>query len=93
MADQPGLALVDVGSFWVYGFFRKTQVGSVRPGDRAVITLMTYPDKPLRGVVDSIGWGIHRSDGSTGPDLPPSVSPAFQWICLAQRVRVRVHLE
>jgi multidrug resistance efflux pump len=93
VANQPALALVDMESFWVAGYFRETQVGRVRPGDRAVITLMTYPDQPLQGVVDSIGWGIHQSDGSSGPDLLPDVSPTFQWIRLAQRVPVRVHLE
>jgi len=43
--------------------------------------------------VDSIGWGIAQKDGSTGADLLPTVSPTFQWIRLAQRIPVRVHLE
>jgi len=29
----------------------------------------------------------------TGNDLPPTVSPTFEWIRLAQRILVRVHLE
>jgi len=32
-----------------------------RPGK----TLMTYPDKPLEGRVDSLGWGISQDGGST----------------------------
>ena len=40
----------------------------------------------------SIGWGIAQQDGSTGEDLLPSISPTFEWIRLAQRVPVRVHL-
>jgi len=68
-------------------------VGGMKPGDRAVITLMSYPDDPLTGAVDSIGWGIAQQDGSTGEDLLPSISPTFEWIRLAQRVPVRVHLE
>jgi multidrug resistance efflux pump len=93
VANQPALALVDVNSYWVHGFFRETMVGRVKPGDRAVITLMSYPDSPLTGAVDSIGWGIAQQDGSTGEDLLPSISPTFEWIRLAQRVPVRVHLE
>ena len=54
---------------------------------------MSYPDAPLTGSVDSIGWGIAQQDGSTGEDLLPSISPTFEWIRLAQRVPVRVHLE
>jgi len=93
VANQPALALVDAASFWVHGFFRETMIADVNPGDRAVITLMTYPDSPLEGRVDSIGWGISQSDGSTGYDLLPTISPTFEWIRLAQRVPVRVHLE
>ena len=93
VANQPAMALVDVTSFWVHGYFRETMIANVNPGDRAIVTLMTYPDRPLEGRVDSIGWGIAQSDGSTGYDLLPNVSPTFQWIRLAQRVPVRVHLE
>ena len=93
VANQPALALVDAASFWVHGYFRESMVGDVRPGDQAVVTLMSYPDRPLQGRVDSVGWGIAQKDGSTGPDLLPQISPTFQWIRLAQRIPVRVHLE
>jgi len=93
VANQPIAALVDTQSFWVHGFFRETLIGDIQPGNRAVITLMSYPDTPLTGAVDSIGWGIAQEDGSTGEDLLPSISPTFEWIRLAQRVPVRVHLE
>ena len=93
VANQPALALVDVNSYWVHGFFRETLVGRIQRGDEAIITLMSYPDSPLRGRVESIGWGIAQEDGSTGQDLLPNISPTFEWIRLAQRVPVRVHLE
>jgi len=93
VANQPALALVDAASFWVHGYFRETMIEDVHPGDRAIVTLMTYPDRPVEGRVDSIGWGISQSDGSTGHDLLPTVSPTFQWIRLAQRIPVRIHLD
>jgi multidrug resistance efflux pump len=46
----------------------------------------------LEGYVDSIGWGIAQQDGSTGFELLPTISPTFEWIRLAQRVPVRIHL-
>ena len=91
--NQPVLALVDLNSYWVAGFFRENYIEDIRNGDRAIITLMTYPDKPLEGRVDSLGWGIAQEDGSTGFDLLPSISPTFEWIRLAQRVPVRIHLD
>ena len=92
VADQAALALVDVNSFWIHGFFRENYIGPIRPGDRAVVTLMTYPDTPLEGRVESLGWGIAQDDGSVGENLLPSISPTFEWIRLAQRVPVRVRL-
>jgi len=93
VANQPALALVDIKSYWVVGFFRENYIEGIRRGDRAIVTLMSYPDKPLKGRVDSLGWGIAQKDGSTGFDLLPNISPTFEWIRLAQRVPVRIHLE
>ena len=92
VANQPALALVDINSFWVDGFFKETSIGKIGEGDKAVVTLMAYPDTPLEGYVDSIGWGIAKQDGSTGFELLPNISPTFEWIRLAQRVPVRIHL-
>lgn len=92
VANQPVLALVDSNSFWVHGFFKETLTGNIRKGDRAIVTLMAYPDTPLEGHVDSLGWGIAQQDGSTGFELLPTVNPTFEWIRLAQRIPVRVHL-
>ena len=62
-------------------------------GDRAVVTLMSYPDTPLEASVESIGWGIAQQNGSTGYELLPSVQPTFEWIRLAQRIPVIVRIE
>ena len=92
VANQPALALIDSTSFYVQGFFRETLVAGIEPGDRAIVTLMSYSDQPLEGRVDSVGWGIAPDDGTTGFELLPQVSPTFEWIRLAQRIPVRVHL-
>jgi multidrug resistance efflux pump len=93
VANQPIMALVDSGSFWVDAYFRETFVKEINPGDRVAVTLMSYPDTVLEGVVDSLGWGIAQSDGSTGNQLLPNVSPTFEWIRLAQRIPVRIVLD
>jgi multidrug resistance efflux pump len=93
VANQPLLALVARDSFWVFGFFREDDVDGIRVGDEARVTLMAYPDRPLKGRVESIAWGITPPDGNPGPNLLPQVKPVFQWIRLAQRIPVRVALE
>ena len=93
VANQPMLAVIDANSFYVQAFFRETFVGNFQKGDRAVVTLMSYPDTPLEGSVDSIGWGIAQQNGSTGFEQLPSVKPTFEWIRLAQRLPVMVRIE
>ncbi len=92
-ANKPILALVDVNSYWVFGFFREDAIPEVKVGDKAVVTLLAYPDTPLSGKVESIAWGISHSDGNPGNNLLPSVKPVFQWIRLAQRIPVRIKLD
>jgi multidrug resistance efflux pump len=92
VTNKPALALVDVNSFWVHGYFRETVIENIRRGDWAIVTLMSYPNTPLEGRVDSMGRGIAQEDGSTGFQLLPTIRPVFEWIRLAQRVPVRIHL-
>ncbi len=92
-ANMPILALVDENSYWVFGFFRENAIPEVQVGDKAIVTLLAYPDTPLSGKVESIAWGISHSDGNPGNNLLPSVKPVFQWIRLAQRIPVRVKLD
>jgi len=92
VANQPALALVDTSSFWVHGFFKETQIRNIRAGNKAVIKLMAYPDTPLDGVVENMGWAIAQQDGAPDADLLPTINPSFDWIRLAQRIPVRIHL-
>ena len=93
VTNQPIVAVIESKTFYVEAFFRETFVGDIEVGNRAVVTLMGYPDTPLQGRVESIGWGIAQQNGSTGFQLLPSISPTFEWIRLAQRIPVVVHLD
>jgi len=93
VANQPIMAVIDANSFYVEAYFRETMVENFQDGDRAVVTLMSYPDTPLQGSVESIGWGIAQQNGSTGFELLPAVKPTFEWIRLAQRIPVIVRIE
>jgi multidrug resistance efflux pump len=93
VANKPLLALVDINSFWVFGFFRETMLKDLKIGDKAIVTLMAYPDTPLKGYVESIGWGIAYNDGKPGSNLLPQINPVFEWIRLAQRIPVKVKFD
>ncbi|MGF1759762.1 HlyD family secretion protein [Photobacterium sagamiensis] len=93
VANQPLIALVDSNSFWVFGYFRENQLEQIQMGNKAMVTLMAHPDKPIEGKVESLGWGIAPTDGTVGYNLLPNVNPVFQWIRLAQRIPVRISLD
>lgn len=93
VANHPILALVDLNSYWVFGFFREDAISQIKIGDEARVTLLAYEDTPLSAKVESIGWGIAHSDGNPGNNLLPSIKPVFQWIRLAQRIPVKVKLD
>ena len=56
---HPIAAFVDSSSFRVDGYFQESKLKHIKPGDRAIITLMSHPDIELTGVVDSIGYAIN----------------------------------
>ncbi|MEH0759402.1 HlyD family secretion protein [Vibrio sp. 16] len=93
VANSPVVALIDANSFWVEGYFKETDLEGVDPYDKAFVTLLIEPDKPLAAEVSSIGYGIAKQDGITGSELLPNVNPNFQWIRLAQRIPVKVTLK
>jgi len=93
VANQPNLALIDANNYWVTAYFRETLIAEMSVGDPAKITLMSYPNTPITGKINSLGGGIAQTDGSSGYNLLPNVSPTFEWIRLAQRIPVRIHID
>lgn len=89
----PKLAFVDSTSFWVSGYFKETQLKHIKIGARAVVTLMSRRDKPIEGVVNSIGRAISAPDTADTDELVPDISATFDWVRLAQRVPVRIELK
>ncbi|MGS0674190.1 HlyD family secretion protein [Shewanella sp. 0m-4] len=92
IANSPIVALIDASSFWIEGFFKETDLNDVSIHNKAQVTLLMHDSEVLEGEVQSIGYGIAKSDGSTGNELLPNVNPSFQWIRLAQRIPVKIKL-
>ncbi len=85
------LAVVDSNSFWVYGYFEETKLPYVQVGDKASMRLMAGP--VLTGHVESIARGVSDRDNPVGTQLVSDVNPTFNWVRLAQRVPVRIHID
>ena len=90
-AGAAKLAVVDEHSFWVYGYFEETKLPRVKVGDKAQIKLMS--GGTLRGHVESISRGIYDRDNPQSRELLADVNPTYNWVRLAQRVPVRIHID
>ncbi|MCV4276000.1 HlyD family secretion protein [Pseudomonas capsici] len=90
-AGEAKMAVVDMNSFWVYGFFEETKLPHVHVNDPAEMQLMN--GEVLKGHVESIARGIYDRDNPQSRELIADVNPTFNWVRLAQRVPVRIHLD
>ena len=86
------VAVIDAHSFWVVGYFEETKMRHIHPGDIAQITLLGY-DPLMTGHVESIGRGIDDSNDSPGSLGLPDVEATFNWVRLAQRIPVHIHID
>lgn len=90
-AGAAKIAIIDSNSFWVYGYFEETKLPYLAVGDKARIELIN--GATLRGHVDSISRGIYDRDNPQSRELLADVNPTFNWVRLAQRIPVRIHLD
>ncbi len=86
------MAVIDGDSYHVNGYFEETKVPYLKPGQGVAITLMSGVPA-LTGHVESISRGITDRDNPKGPDLLAAVTPTFEWVRLAQRIPVRIHID
>lgn len=86
------MALIDSDSYRVTAYFEETKIPAVPPGKRVEIYLMSG-GPPLRGHVESISRGITNNDNPSGPELLDNPTPTFEWVRLAQRIPVRIHID
>lgn len=90
-AGAAKLAIVDSHSFWVYGYFEETKLPRVKLGARTELRLMN--GGVLMGHVESYARGIYDRDNPQSRDLIADVNPTFNWVRLAQRIPVRIHVD
>jgi multidrug resistance efflux pump len=85
------IAVIDSHSFWVYGYFEETKLPHIKIGDVARMRMMS--GEQFTGHVDSIARGVTDRDNPVGRDLVSDVNPTFNWVRLAQRIPVRIHID
>jgi membrane fusion protein (multidrug efflux system) len=84
----PAFSLVASDSLWIEANMKETDLTYVKPGDKATVTVDTYPGIEFPAVVDSIG----AATGAEFSVLPPQNSSG-NWVKVVQRIPVRLVLQ
>ncbi|AIU72932.1 HlyD family secretion protein [Hafnia alvei] len=89
---SPLVALIDINSFYVMGYFEETKLKHINIGNNVDITLYNG-NIPLQGRVESIGRAIYDQSVESSDNMLLNVKPNVPWVRLAQRVPIRIKLE
>ena len=88
----PKLAIIGSETFYVVGYFEENKLALMKNDDPVEMTILG-DDKSMRGHIESVARGITDRDANSGRELLADVNPTFNWVRLAQRVPVRIHID
>ena len=89
---HPLFTIIDTEHWYAIGNFRETDLAGIAPGQRATVYVMAQPRRPVRGEVESLGWGVASDVSATFAGLP-HVERTLNWVRIAARFPVRVLLD
>ena len=84
--------IIDTEHWYAIGNFRETDLAGMAPGQRATVYVMAQPSRPLRGQIDSLGWGVASDVSATFGGLP-HVERTLNWVRIAARFPVRILID
>src|SRR6516225_202607 len=92
VTGHPLFTIIDTEHWYAIGNFRETDLAGMKPGQRATVYVLAQPSRPLRGKVDSLGWGVASGVSATVGGLP-HVESTLNWVRIAARFPVRILLD
>jgi len=90
---QSLFTLINTEEWFASANLRETDLAAVHTGDCVTVYSMIDRRLAIRGVVDSIGWGVMDQDRINLPRSVPYVERSLNWVRVAQRFPVRIRLE
>jgi multidrug efflux system membrane fusion protein len=91
LSGRPLFSLIKSDAWYAIADFRETELPRIAVGDRATVWTMANTEREIGGRVESLGSGVQSTD-QDGPDLP-KVGRDLNWVVVAQRFPVWVHLD
>ena len=92
ITGQTVFSLIDTSKWEAVAYFRETELPAIAIGAEAEVFVMADPERPIRGTVTGLGWGVRSEDAATILGLP-IVSSSLNWVKVAKRFPVYVHLD
>ena len=83
----PLFALIGSDDLWVEANFKETELTHMKPGQRAIVEVDTYPGRSFIGTIE----GISPGTGSEFSVLPAQ-NASGNWVKVVQRLPVRIRL-
>ena len=91
--SQSLFTLINTEEWFVSANFREIDLNRIALGECVTVYSMIDRRKPMKGVVDSIGYGVLAADKIDIPRAAPYVEPSLNWVRVAQRFPVRIRLD
>jgi membrane fusion protein, multidrug efflux system len=93
LPGQTLFTLISTEDWFAVADLRETDLSDVVVGACATVYSMLNRDVPIKGRIDSIGWGVLDQDRINLPRSVPYVERSLNWVRVAQRFPVRIRLE
>jgi len=90
---QSLFTLIDTNAWYASATFPETEIPSIKVGDCATVYALADRSVALKGEVQGIGWGVISEDVLNLPRGLPYVPKSLNWVRIAQRFPVRIHLD
>ena len=90
---QSLFTLINTEEWFASANLREMDLASVHAGDCVTVYSMIDRHLSIRGIVDSIGWGVLDQDRINLPRSVPYVERSLNWVRVEQRFPVRIRLE
>jgi len=91
-AGHAAFGIADASSLHIDGYFEETKLERIHVGDGVTVELMGSGEH-VEGHVESIAPAIEDRERTPSGDLLANINPTFNWVRLAQRIPVRVHID
>jgi multidrug efflux system membrane fusion protein len=90
---QALFTLINTEAWFAMANFRETDLRSIAPGSCVTVFGMGSDSRPIKGIVEGLGWGVLDEDRINLPRSLPYVERSLNWVRVAQRFPVRVKLQ